>query len=226
MALPVLAPGASLADVATWMAELDGALPATDGFRYFNTIYLQVTRRVIERVSSGTAFDAEFIARLDVVFAHTYQDGLTGDDDDIARAWRPMRRHRHARSISPLRFAVAGMNAHINHDLVLALDRTSAELGRPLDRDSASYRDYLAVDDILHDLMANAKDYLFSDVGEAVDDALGPVDDILEFWSIRTARQSAWTNAEIGQHLPGLAKDAHLASIDRTTGLVGRALLL
>ena len=227
MSLPVLADDATLPEVATWMAELGAALAPDDGFRHFNAIYLTVTERVVARVATGAAFDPEFVSRLDVVFALTYQDGLVGADDAIARAWRPMRAKRHDRSISPLRFAVAGMNAHINHDLVHALIRVSHELDRPLDRDLAGYRDYRAVDDILHDLLAASKDAVLDELGERIDDALGPVDDVLEFWSIRAARQSAWTNAEIAQTLPaGLVRAAHLASIDRTTGLLGRALLV
>ncbi|MBK9034311.1 MAG: hypothetical protein IPL61_24110 [Myxococcales bacterium] len=226
MPLPVLADDATLPEVATWMAELATALPPDDGFRHFNAIYLDVTERVVARVASGGALDPAFVSRLDVVFALTYQDGLVGDAAAIARAWRPMRAKRLDRSISPLRFAVAGMNAHINHDLVHALIRVSHEFDRPLDRDQASYRDYRAVDDILHDLMAASKDAVLDDLGERIDDALGPVDDVLEFWSIRAARQSAWTNAEIAQTLPGLVRSAHLASIDRTTGLLGRALLV
>ena len=225
MALPILADDAALPDVATWMEEVGAALPTADGFRYFNDMYLGVTRKVIERVASGGAHDPAFVSRLDVVFALTYQDGLADDVATIARAWRPMRARRHDGSIAPLRFAIAGMNAHINHDLVVSLLRVSDELGRPLDRDTDAYRDYVAVNDILHDLMAATKDALLSDLGERIDDALGPVDDVLEIWSIRAARASAWTNAEIAQVLPGVARGAHLASIDRTTGLLGRALL-
>ena len=225
MTLPVLRDDASLPEVVTWMEEVGAALAADDGFRHFNTMYLGVTRAVLDRVASGAVHDAAFVSRLDVVFALTYQDGLVGDGDRLARAWRPMRARRHA-SIAPLRFAVAGMNAHINHDLVVSLTRVAAECGLDLDRDTDWYRDYAAIDQLLHDRMRATKDELLSDLGEAVDAALGPVDDVLEYWSIRTARATAWTNAEISQALPaGLARDAHLASIDRTTGLLSRALL-
>lgn len=224
--LPTLADDASLPEVATWLAELGAALPDDDGFRYFNAVYLRVTERVVARVASGVAHDPDFVSRLDVVFALAYQDGLRGELDLVARAWRPMRKKRFDRSIAPIRFAIAGMNAHINRDLVTALVRTSHELDRPLDRDAASYRDYRAIDEILGGLMGEVKDYLLSDFGELVDDALGPVDDVLELWSIRHARANAWSNAEISQTLPhGLPRAAHLESIDRTAGLLGRALL-
>lgn len=226
MHLPVLADDAALPEVAVWLAELGAALPADDGFRYFNAVYLRVTERVVARVEAGLAQDPTFVSRLDVVFALAYQDSLATDLDAVARAWRPMRNKRFDRSIAPIRFAVAGMNAHINRDLVTALVRTSHELDHPLDRGAASYRDYRAVDEILGDLMGSVKDFLLSDFGELVDDALGPIDDVLELWSIRHARANAWTNAEIAQTLPhGLPRSAHLESIDRTTGLLGRALL-
>jgi hypothetical protein len=75
--------------------------------------------------------------------------------------------------------------------------------------------------------MAAAKRELFSRVDRIADVAMGPVDDLLEVWSIATARDSAWSaGAALHQLGPGEAKDASLQAIDRTASLIGRLLLL
>lgn len=176
MTLPMLAADATLPEVATWMEEVGAALAPGDGFRHFNAMYLLVTHRVVERVAAGACRDPAFVARLDVVFARRYQDALLGPDDGVARAWRPMRQLRWHPRITPLQFALAGMNAHINRDLV---------------------------------------------------HAVGPLDDAVEIWSIRTARAQAWSNAQIARALAGtFVCDEHLTAIDRTTAMVGRLLLV
>jgi len=134
---------------------------------------------------------------------------------------------RSDRGIARLQFALAGMNAHINRDLAVALDTTWTRLGGSLDRNSPRCRDYLAINDILSAQMASAKADLFSRVDRIADAALGPVDDLLEVWSITAARDNAWS-AGVALHKlgPGEAKDAAMQAIDRTAGLIGLLLLL
>jgi len=67
----------------------------------------------------------------------------------VPRAWAPLFEARAKPRIAPIQFALAGMNAHISHDLCLALVATCKELGLGLDLGSPQHRDYLKVNAIL-----------------------------------------------------------------------------
>lgn len=196
-----------------------------DGVRYFNRIYTQVTRAVARRAAAGGFEDPRFMVALDVEFAGLYLQALDAPDT-APRAWRVLF-DRRRQKIAPLRLALAGMNAHINRDLAVALDTTCTRLGGALDRNSPRCRDFLAINDILAAQMASAKVELFSLIDRIADAALGHVDDRLEAWSITTARDNAWSHgAALHQLGPGEARDAALEAIDRTASLIGRLLLL
>jgi hypothetical protein len=206
-------------------AMADRKFDDSDGVRYFHQLYTEVTRAVAHRVAAGGFEDPRFMVALDVEFAGLYLGALDAPAT-APRAWRVLFDRRWDK-LAPLRFAVAGMNAHINRDLAVALDTTWARLGGTLERNSPRCRDYLAINDILSAQMATAKAELFSRVDRIADAAMGPVDDLLEAWSITAARDNAWS-AGVALHKlgPGQAKDDALQAIDRTASLIGRLLLL
>ena len=196
-----------------------------DGVRYFHLVYTEVTRAVARRVAAGGFEDPPFMVALAVEFAGLYLQALDAPAT-APRAWRVLFDRRRDR-IAPLRLALAGMNAHINRDLAVALDTTWTRLGGTLDRNSPRCRDFLAINDILSAQMASAKTELFSKVDRIADVAFGAIDDLLEVWSITAARDNAWS-AGVALHKlgPGEAKDAALQAMDRTASLIGRLLLL
>ena len=130
--------------VAARMETIAAPLQEDDGVHRFNELYLAVTRAVAKESVTATFEDAAFISRLDVIFADPHFAAV--DDLDAgrkpSRAQAPLFEARAKQGIAPLQFAIAGMNAHINHDLVLALVTTTKELGHDLDRDTAQHRDY------------------------------------------------------------------------------------
>jgi hypothetical protein len=196
-----------------------------DGVRYFNQVYTGVTRAVAHRVAAGGFEDVPFMVALDVEFAGLYLEALDAPAT-APRAWQVLF-DRRRQKIAPLRFALAGMNAHINRDLAVALDTTCTRLGGTLDRSSPRRRDFLAINDVLVAQMASAKAELFSPIDRITDTALGPVDDLFEAWSITAARDNAWSHgAALHQLGPGEARDAALQAFDRTASLIGRLLLL
>jgi hypothetical protein len=210
----------------TVIAALDAvSLAPDDGVRYFHEIYTEVTREVARRVTTQRFEEAAFVTALDVHFAGLYLEAVRAPDT-APRAWRAVFERR-TRSLSPLRFALAGMNAHINRDLCVALDTTCTELGGELVRDTPRYRDYVVINDVLVAMMARAKTELFSRLDRLADDALGPIDDRAEAWSITAARDSAWTHGALLHRLaPGRERAAVLVAIDRTASLIGRLLLI
>ena len=227
MKTPTLPEHATMPDVVAALREVGAQLAPNDGFRHFNAMYLLVTEGVAARVAAGSAHDAEFLVALDAVFCQLYFDALALGDD-APRAWRPMLDRRHKSGISGLRYAVAGMNAHINRDLAVALQRAVSRVGGTLFDDDPRNQDFCAVDELLHALMPRTKDMVQGPLEELLDDSLGAVDDAVEHWSIRHARAVAWEN---GQHLIRLrdeprAAERFLRGIDRTAGLIGRLLLI
>jgi hypothetical protein len=213
-------PAETIADVIVRMRAIGNELPRRDGVASFTRLYLAVT----ETVSQADGFASpEFLARLDVRFANLYFEAL----EDPPRAWVPLLEARTRPGVAAIQFALAGMNAHINRDLPLALVETCEELGLVLDRHGPEHADFLAVNRLL--LMTERRvkhEFLTGDLAVA-DEALGEVDDVIAIWNVERARDAAWTNAETLWSLrasPDLA-DAFLLALDRMVGFAGRGLL-
>jgi len=226
----LLAPCATVADVVARMDAIEAALDPADGVARFNHLYRAVTVAVGEAVTAATFRDAAFLARLDVIFAGLYFRSLGGwlRDGRCPRAWEPLFERRGSRRVAPLQFALAGMNAHINHDLALAVVATCAERHLAPDDGGAVHADYLAVNGILAAQQARAKEALSDPALDRLDGALGALDDRVAHWSIVKARDTAWHNAQalwVLRDLP-LVRDAYLDGIDRLTAVAGRGLLV
>ena len=123
---------------------------------------------------------------------------------------------------------VAGMNAHINHDLALALVATTQEFGIGLQRDTAQHRDYVLVDGILERVQEKIKDGFTTGVIKDIDRAGGRVDDAFASWSVSRARDNAWTQAQTLDALAGsdFLRKQFLDALGRNVGFAGRALLV
>ncbi len=68
--------------------------------------------------------------RLDVIFAGLYFLAVVDSlgSQSVPSAWSALFEARYRTGIDRIQFALAGMNAHINHDLALALLATDADL--------------------------------------------------------------------------------------------------
>jgi hypothetical protein len=120
------------------------------------------------------------------------------------------------------------MNAHINHDLPVALVATMLELGLEPRRGSPHHRDFRRVDAVLAGVSETVKEHFQDALGDIADEALGRVDDVVAMWSVERARDAAWTNAQalwaLRSNPP--VRDAFLLSLGRMVGLTSRGLLL
>jgi hypothetical protein len=216
--------------VAARMEAIAAPLPESDGIARFNELYLAVTRAVAQDTGAATFEAPGFISRLDVLFADLYfaatDDSLAGRP--IPKAWAPLFERRHAKDVAPLQFAIAGMNAHINHDLALALVSTSKELGIELDRDTPQHRDYVVVDAVLQRVQDEIKERFTTGVVKDIDRTFGRVDDMVANWSVGRARDNAWTQAQTLAALEGVPflRKQFLLALGRNVGFAGRALLV
>jgi hypothetical protein len=218
----------SIEPVVARMEAIARGLPEADGVARFNALYLAVTREVAAQASAGRFEDPDALALLDVVFADLYFAAFDASTrgEKVARAWRPLFEARGKRRVAPLQFAFAGMNAHINHDLVLAIVETCRRREIEIKRGSAFHRDYLAVNRLLELVEDRVKrDFLTGELRVA-DEALGRLDDVIAMWSVARARDAAWNGAETLSHLPEFAREPYLDTLAGTVGLAGRGLLV
>jgi hypothetical protein len=219
----------TIPDVIAAMEAIDGLLPTTDGLKWFNLLYLDVTRKVDTVPPPGGWRDPQWLTRLDVVFAKLYFGAVLGwltGTSGVPESWQALFEARFSAGIERIQFALAGMNAHINHDLALALLQTDTEMNLTPAKDSGERSDYESVNAILEEVLPQALTLLANGIlGQAAEDS-GAVGRFLAIWNVRAARDLAWDMSDNLRALDGAARAVYLASQDQITGVLGRSLLL
>jgi hypothetical protein len=216
------------------LRALEASAPRSDGVACFARLYREVTEGVNAELARQTFAEPAFLQRLDVSFAGLFFAALEEYERSPAgapRAWVPLFAQRARRGIAPLQFALAGMNAHINRDLPLALVATCRELGIELHEGSPEHADYLRVNRLLEQVESRVKRAYVSGWLSLVDRLVHRVrrlDDVVAMWDVERARDAAWTN---GLALWALRDDAALAAqfltaLDRMVGLASRGLIV
>lgn len=220
---------ASIPDVISIMQQIDDSLPANDGLKWFNKLYLMVTQQIDTQTPSGGWEDAKWLTRLDVVFATFYFMAIVGavkQDPQTASSWGALFEARKRAGVDRIQFALAGMNAHINHDLALALLQTDDELHLMPALQSPEHDDYEHVNTLLEEVLPSALTFLATGiVGELAQDT-GKIGRLLAIWNVRAARDLAWDFADHLRGLKGVSRDLALEAQDKLTGVIGRTLLL
>ena len=220
----------TIAEVIARMQSIDTALPRKDGVAIFNRLYLQVTLAV-DSASAGTEFEnRQFVDRLDVVFAGLYFDAEATIDSggDCPVPWRPLVETR-SQSVEPIQFALAGMVAHIGHDLPVAVVMTCQEFGLPPQDDSAIHRDYQRVDGLIATVETEVAGWFETGlIADIVDVTPEKTDAAIALWSISAARDVAWDHAKLLWALrdSGPIRDAYLDTLACSSELAARAMLV
>ncbi|MGW5240456.1 DUF5995 family protein [Monashia sp. NPDC004114] len=221
-----VAPGqlASVDAVIARLADVGATLPEGDGVRSFHVVYQRVTELVRERIAAGDFTDRAFIDRLDCVFAGLYLDAVASPDPDPA--WAPVFESRHTPGILSIQFAVAGVNAHINHDLSIALVRACRQLGLTLDS-AGVQADYQRMTEVLDTVQEQVRQSFFDGLDLELDRYAAPLANLIGSFSIARARDAAWTNAQVLWRLDGTEplRTDYVTTLGRTVGMAGRVLL-
>jgi hypothetical protein len=222
-------PPDTIAAVIARMETIGAGLTPADGVACFNGLYLAVTRAVDGRVADAGFADPAFLRALDVAFAQLYFDAVeaVAAGRKPSRAWAPLFERRGDRRVAPIQFALAGMTAHINHDLPLALIATCEQLGGSPDPDGAPHADYERVNATLATVEEQVKARFATGLVGVADHVLGRLDDVLAMWSVAEARNAAGQHCETLWALrahPRLYAEA-LDALDGICGLAGRGLL-
>ena len=222
-------PVVSVAGAIARMEAIEAALPATDGLACFNRVYLDVTRQVNDQLGQGAFADAAFVTQLDVAFANLFFAAAdsAGDPATAPPAWRPLVERRATAGIEPVQFALAGMNAHINHDLPLAIVSASTTLATSPDADP-HLADYHKVGQLLDAAEQSIRQSFESAAEQAVDRHLSAVANLIGNWSINKARDVAWNNSLLlwAMRDDPVPRGLFLDTLTASTGLASRMLLV
>lgn len=206
------------------MHALDAALPPRDGVAVFNRVYLAVTEAVDRGVAAGRFSDARAAIALDVRFAERYLAAVdaVAEGRRTPACWWPLFQLRRHPGVQPLQFALAGINAHIGHDLALAVVDACHTLGcEPADLEDEFDR----VGDLLMTLEEHIREELMP--GPDLLQLADPLTHLLGSWSLERARDATWSAARALwalRRMPDVAEDL-TERLDHAVGFAGRMLL-
>ena len=218
----------TILDVLQTMQTIDKLCVADDGLKWFNGLYLSVTQAVESRVSTSGFTDSAWLAQLDVEFAGLYFSALRCSltNQPCAGSWAAMFSVRNNAQIARIQFALAGMNAHINHDLCEAVNLTCKARNTVPLHGTVQYNDYTSINPVLDSLTDEAKQTLGVRLAGDALPAVSHLEDLIAAWDMRAAREHAWVNAEQLWNLPPLLRTGLMDTIDGFTTVIGKALLV
>ncbi|MER6345788.1 DUF5995 family protein [Streptomyces sp. NPDC001595] len=210
--------------VVSRMRALDASLPPRDGVAVFNRVYLAVTEAVDQRIQAGRFPDRRAAITLDVRFAERYLAAVDAafEERRPPACWRPLFQFRRHPGVRPLQFALAGINAHIGHDLALAVVDACRTLGcEPADLEDEFDR----VGDLLVTLEERVREDLMP--GPDLLQIADPLTHLLGAWSLERARDATWAAARAlwaMRELPELTAE-FIERLDAAVGFAGRMML-
>jgi len=228
--LPVIPSGpvSTVDEAVARMVEIAAVLPEADGLACFNRMYLTVTREVGARIGEGFFTDPPFMADLDVVFVNLYLgavDAWVAGRGGVPRSWSVLLDRRDRTDVAPMQFALAGMNAHINRDLALAVVETCK--GRRTSPAGGHRDDYERVNRLLGELEPGIRRSFETGVLLELDRRFAGLDDLMANFSVSTARDVAWSQACTLWRIRDerFLCDPWLDGLDRSVAFAGRLLL-
>ncbi|MGI9001819.1 MAG: DUF5995 family protein [Pseudonocardia sp.] len=225
----------SIADVVQRLEDIrdhaaaTSLLGAEDGIASFTKLYHIITKNVEATAAAGQFADVAFLTRLDIEFARRYFSALRAyavNTQAAPQCWRILFDRRSDRSIRPVHFAAAGVNAHVNFDLTPALLATWEAF--PPDDQGVQHADYRRINDIFAVEMDDLRELFGSVLSVGEDGALwdrfaNRASDLL----VRFTRDLAWDEAlEVwGARDRGRARRSSGRKLDAIAEILGRGLL-
>jgi len=220
----------SAQDVVAFMTVLEQRfLAAKDRRGVFASAYLQITLAVAAKIREGFFQDNAWTERYLAAFARLYKDALDawdrGDQGGVPKAWRIAFQANTDRTSTVLQDLILGVNAHVNHDLPLALFEVGIEPDREM-----RHADHTAVNEVLRaatDKLQESVEARYAPVLRAFDLAAGRFDENVANFSVTKAREEAWRAAEgLTDARSDIGRLARRAAIDMAAGLFARLVLL
>jgi hypothetical protein len=114
----------SVSDLIDELRALEGALSVGNGVKWFVRLYREVTEALALELRAGDLEDPVFLELLVLVYGNSVLnvcEDMERRSKRIARAWAPLYERRNDHRVAPIQFALAGLNAHTNHDVPIGL---------------------------------------------------------------------------------------------------------
>jgi len=193
---------------------------------FFPAVYRATTARVRAGIQQGTFVDGARMGRLVTTFANRYLAALdvaAAGGVSSGRAWQVAFEAAGRPHTMILQHVLAGMNAHINFDLPLAVIEVAN--GRNIRELEA---DFNAINDILEALLEPVQEVIdrFSPLLHILDEVGGRTDEKLVTFSIRTAREEAWHEARRLADEVAEQRDRSILSLDRKVALLASSIIV
>ncbi|MFJ4694678.1 DUF5995 family protein [Streptomyces sp. NPDC088766] len=220
--VPPLGASVDAGGVLSRMRALHAALPPQDGTAVFNRGCLAVAQEADRHTGRFGALGSG--VALDVRFAERYLaavDAATADRRPPA-CRRPLFRLRHHPGVRPPQFAPAGINAHVGHDLALAVVDVCQSPGcEPAEPEDEFDR--------VGDLLAALEERVREDPMPGPDllRIADPLTHLLGSRSLERARDATWSAARalwVPRRLPDVIGE-FTDRLDAAVGFAGRMLL-
>lgn len=190
---------------------MDALLSRLEARRDFNAVFVRSYRTVTSKMESGihngVFEDNRWMEALDVQFAQEYFDALEAYESGtgtVPTSWKLAFELAHQKKTTVLQDLLLGMNAHILHDLPIALHKTGVDPSRL----ELRKRDHEKVNEVLAGAIDEVQDEVTGHYSWAlgfVDRLLGDKDELLTDAGIHAARKNAWSSARM---LAGTRDDA------------------
>jgi len=185
------------------LALLDGWEKAGDQRRIFLGCYSQMTGNMLKAIQAGEFHDNAWVMELLEHFADYYFKALQAYEQQPARApsvWQIAFEAARDSHVHVLQHLMLGINAHINFDLVFALeDVLHAEwVGLSPRQRMERYEDHCRVNEVIARTLDAVQDSIverFAPKMDLIDDGMGRVDEWLASKVISIYRDRVWQMA-------------------------------
>ncbi len=216
-------PYTTLDEAANSLTELQQIFRANaDRRAVFVTCYLVMTRDMRNKTAQGFFADNAWVTRYALAFANYYRQAIldwsTDNISQVPECWQIAFRAAEADTTLILQDLLLGINAHIDHDLALALDRVGIQ------PESLRHEDHLKVNEVLVAATVPIEQAIgryYAPGLNLLGRTLGPLAVIAANLNIDLARNHAWNMAA---QLVAAKADAKRASL--TTELDKQASLI
>jgi len=214
----------SIKNIADVIAELEIIIERSklndDPLGYFAALYKKVTLKVKEGIANNIFDDGPRMEKLDVIFASRYLDAYAAyqNNEPVTESWK--KAFKLSKKYWPivLQHLLIGMNAHINLDLGIA----AAEVMKGSDINDLK-GDFDKINEILSSLVQDVESDL-SAIWPTLKTILkwtGKVDDFLIDFSMKLARDGAWSFAVALADTPSDKVTALIATRDLSVAKIG-----
>jgi hypothetical protein len=227
-ALPIASAYQSIDDATAALTAIEQAFRAQHDRRaIFATAYLGITSAIKRNVAAGVFLDNAWVSRYAITFANLYRTALLAferGDTALPKAWQIAFDTSRGGSALAIQDLVLGINAHINHDLALALLEVSIDPDR-----ATRYADHTRVNQVLKeatDPMQDRIGQLYAPILNVLDRVCDRLDEEIACFSVDKARESAWAAAVALANARDDAERALLrASLNDRSAVLARLIL-